>query len=169
MNLANNHAYDFGPSAQRETVAALTRVGVRNTGRPGTMAVQRVDGQRVAVLGFASYDWADPLLDIPAARRRVQEAARVAEIVIVTFHGGGGYEVFGLNPTTATSMVLQVTLSPDGRLQRARIRPTQLVGNGTPAPGGDAIAMVRELSRDDFGARAPRIGAGGVVTPPRSS
>ena len=234
MNLANNHAYDFGASAQRETVAALTRVGVRNTGRPGTMAVQKVGGQRVAVLGFASYDWADPLLDIPAARKRVQEAARKAEIVIVTFHGGaegsdkthvpqgsefflgenrgdlrrfskavidagadlvighgphvlrgmevykgrliayslgnfGGYEVFGLNATTATSMVLRVTLTPDGRLQRARIRPTQLVGNGTPAPGGSAIDLVRDLSQDDFGARAPRIGAGGVITPPRAS
>lgn len=233
MNLANNHAYDFGASAQRETVAALTRVGVRNTGRPGTMAVQRVGGQRVAILGFASYDWANPLLDIPRARKLVREAARKAEIVIVTFHGGaegsdkthvpqgseyflgenrgdlrrfskavidagadvvighgphvlrgmevykgrliayslgnfGGYEVFGLNPTTATSMVLRVTLTPDGRLQRARIRPTQLVGNGTPAPGGDAISMVRGLSRDDFGARAPRIGAGGVITPPRT-
>ena len=76
----------------------------------------------------------------------------------------GGYEVFGLNPTTATSMVLQATLEPDGRLRRARIRPTQLVGSGVPAPGGDAIDAVRELSRLDFGARAPRIGAEGVVT-----
>jgi poly-gamma-glutamate capsule biosynthesis protein CapA/YwtB (metallophosphatase superfamily) len=233
MNLANNHANDFGPSALRETVAALSRVGLRSTGRPGTVAVQKVDGQRVAILGFASYDWANPLLDIPRARRLVQEAARKAEIVVVTFHGGaegsdkthvpqgseyflgenrgdlrrfskavidagadlvighgphvlrgmevykgrliayslgnfGGYEVFGLNATTATSMVLQVTLQPDGRLQRARIRPTQLVGNGTPAPGGTAISMVRELSQDDFGSRAPRIGAGGVVTPPRA-
>ncbi len=232
MNLANNHANDFGPSALRETVAALSRFGIRSTGRPGTVAVQKVNGQRVAVLGFASYDWADPLLDIPAARRRVRETAAKAEIVIVTFHGGaegsdkthvpqgseyflgenrgdlrrfsravidagadivighgphvlrgmevykgrliayslgnfGGYEVFGLNSVTATSMVLQATLAPDGRLQRARIRPTQLVGSGVPAPGGNAIATVRELSQDDFGARAPRIGAAGVITPPR--
>jgi poly-gamma-glutamate capsule biosynthesis protein CapA/YwtB (metallophosphatase superfamily) len=229
MNLANNHANDFGPSALRETVAALSRFGIRSTGRPGTVAVQRVGGQRVAILGFASYEWADPLLDIPAARARVRETARKAEIVVVTFHGGaegsdrthvpqgsesflgenrgdlrrfskavvdagadvvighgphvlrgmqvyrgrliayslgnfGGYEVFGLNPTTATSMVLQVTLEPDGRLRRARIRPTQLVGNGVPAPGGDAIAVVRALSREDFGAAAPRIGAAGVIT-----
>jgi hypothetical protein len=231
MNLANNHAYDFGAQGQRETVAALTRVGVRNTGRPGTMAVQEVGGQKVAILGFAPYEWANPLTDIPKARKMVQDAARKAQIVIVTMHAGaegsdrthvpsgtetflgenrgnsrafthavidagadlvighgphvlrgmelykgrliayslgnfGGYEVFGLNPTTATSMVLQVTLAPDGRLQRARIRPTELVGNGTPAPGGSAIATVRELSQQDFGARAPRIGAGGVIRPP---
>jgi hypothetical protein len=233
MNLANNHANDFGPSALRETVAALSRVGLRSTGRKGTVAVQVAGGQRVAILGFTSYEYADPLLDIPAARKRVQETARKAEIVIVTFHGGaegsdkthvprgseyffgenrgnlrafahavvdagadlvvghgphvlrgmevykgrliayslgnfGGYEVFGLSPVTATSMVLQTTLEPDGRLRRARIRPTQLVGSGVPAPGGGAIAMVRGLSQDDFGARAPRIGAAGVVTAPRS-
>ena len=88
MNLANNHANDFGPSALRESVAALSRFGIRSTGRPGTVAVQEVGGQRVAILGFAGYEWADPLLDIPAARKRVQETARKAEVVIVTFHGG---------------------------------------------------------------------------------
>ncbi len=88
MNLANNHAFDFGAIGQRQTVAALRRVGIRNTGRPGTMAVQVIDGQRVAILGFAAYEWADSLLDIPRARARVREAASRAEIVIVTFHGG---------------------------------------------------------------------------------
>jgi hypothetical protein len=234
MNLANNHAYDFGPVGQRQTVAALSRVGLRSTGRPGTVAIQRVGGRRVAVLGFAPYEWADSLLDIPRARRRVQEVARRAELVIVTFHGGaegsdkthvppgpesafgeqrgdlrafsravvdagadlvighgphvlrgmevykgrlvayslgnfGGYEVFSLGGTLSTSMVLQVTLEPDGRLRSGRIRPTLLVGAGTPAQGGGAVAMVQELSSEDFGARAPRIGAGGVIRPPKES
>ena len=88
MSLANNHAFDFGPSGQRQTVAALRRVGIRNTGRPGTRAVQRVKGQRVAILGFAPYTWADSLLDIPRAKRRVRQAARSAEIVIVMMHAG---------------------------------------------------------------------------------
>ena len=88
MNLANNHAFDFGPGGQRQTVAALTRVGIRNTGRPGTMAVQTVKGQRVAILGFAPYAWADSLLDIARAKRRVQAAARSAQIVIVMIHAG---------------------------------------------------------------------------------
>ncbi len=230
MNLANNHSYDFGAVAQRQTVAALTRVGIRNTGRPGTMAVQTIDGQKVAILGFAPYEWADPLLDITAAKRRVQAASRVAPIVIVTFHGGAegsdrgrvptgpesylgenrgdlrrfsravidsgadlvvghgphvlrgmemykgrliayslgnfaGYKVFSLGGPLSTSMVLQVTLAPDGRLQTGRIRPTQLVGSGTPAPGGSAITVVRDLSAQDFGTRAPRIDARGVIRP----
>ena len=108
MNLANNHAFDFGPSGQRQTVAALRRVGIRNTGRPGTRAVQKVKGQRIAILGFAPYTWADSLLEIPRAKRRVRQAARSAEIVIVMMHAGaegsdkthvpsGGESSFGEN------------------------------------------------------------------------
>jgi hypothetical protein len=43
---------------------------------------------RVALVGFASYPWAQDLTDIPAARRLVRKAAREAELVLVTFHGG---------------------------------------------------------------------------------
>jgi hypothetical protein len=52
------------------------------------MARQKVKGQTVAILGFAPYSWADPLLNIAAAKRRVKAAARKAQIVVVTFHGG---------------------------------------------------------------------------------
>jgi hypothetical protein len=230
MNLANNHAYDFGAVGQRQTLAALRRVGIRNTGRPGTQATQVVAGQKVAVLGFASYTWADSLTDIPRAQRRVREAARTAQIVIVTFHGGAegsdktrvprgpetflgenrgdlrrfthavvdagadlvvghgphvmrgmevykdrliayslgnfaGYAVFSLGGVLSTSGVLQVTLDPDGTFRSGRLRPTQLVGEGTPAPGGAGVDLVRTLSRQDFGARAPRIDARGVIRP----
>jgi len=34
VNLANNHAYDFGPTGYRSTRAALGRAGVRATGAP---------------------------------------------------------------------------------------------------------------------------------------
>jgi hypothetical protein len=231
MNLANNHSNDFGPIGQRQTVQALSAVGLRSTGRPDTQATLTAGGQRVAILGFAPYPWADNLLDIPRARRRVQKAARSAEIVVVTFHGGAegsdrtavprgpetflgeprgdlrrfahamvdagadlvvghgphvmrgmevyrgrliayslgnfaGYEVFSLGGALSTSMVLQATVGPDGRFRSGRIRPTQLVGAGTPAPGGDAIAVAQRLSRQDFGSRAPRIDAAGVIRPP---
>ncbi|MGD9695073.1 MAG: CapA family protein [Thermoleophilia bacterium] len=229
MNLANNHAYDFGATGQRETVAALDRVGLLNTGRPNTQATVTAGGQRVAILGFAPYRWADSLLDIPRAKRRVQAAARTAQIVIVTMHAGaegsdrtsvprgpetflgeqrgdsrafthavidagadlvigsgphvlrgmeiyrgrliayslgnfGGYKVFSLGGPLSTSAVLQATLRPDGRLQTARIRPTRLVGAGTPAPGGSAISTIRTLSQRDFGSRAPVISADGTIT-----
>lgn len=88
MNLANNHAYDYGPSGQRQTIAALDGVGLVHTGRPNEVAYLTVGDVNVAVLGFASYPWAASLTDIPAAVRLVRRAARRADIVIVTMHAG---------------------------------------------------------------------------------
>jgi hypothetical protein len=88
MNLANNHAYDFGPEGLRQTIAALDRVGLSHTGRPGQVTVQRIGQVRVALVGFASYRWAAPLTDIAAAKRLVRKASRLADVVIVTMHAG---------------------------------------------------------------------------------
>ena len=76
-----------------------------------------------------------------------------------------GYEVFGLGGPLSTSAVLQVSVDPDGTLRSGRIRPAQLMGAGVPAPGGDAVGVLRRLSRQDFGARAPVIDADGTFRP----
>jgi hypothetical protein len=88
MNLANNHAYDFGPSGQTQTLAALQKQRLATTGRPGEIAYQQVGDIRVALLGFAPYKWAQSLTNIPAARRLVKKAAANADVVIVTMHAG---------------------------------------------------------------------------------
>jgi hypothetical protein len=88
MNLANNHAYDFGESGLQQTTDALTRAGLRYTGRPGQVTLQKVGPIRVAVVGFAPYPWAASLNDVAAAKRLVRKAARVADVVVVTMHAG---------------------------------------------------------------------------------
>jgi poly-gamma-glutamate capsule biosynthesis protein CapA/YwtB (metallophosphatase superfamily) len=88
MNLANNHAYDFGASGLRQTTAALEGVGLEYTGRPGQITVQKVGDIRVALVGFAPYPWAQSLTDIAAAKRLVRKAARRADVVVVTMHAG---------------------------------------------------------------------------------
>jgi hypothetical protein len=88
MNLANNHAFDFGPDGLRQTTDALSGVGLRWTGRPGQIAVQKVGPIRVALVGFAPYPWAQSLTDIPAAKRLVRRATREADVVVVTMHAG---------------------------------------------------------------------------------
>jgi poly-gamma-glutamate capsule biosynthesis protein CapA/YwtB (metallophosphatase superfamily) len=88
MNLANNHAYDFGPSGLRQTMGALKGAGLRYTGRPGQVTLQRVGQVRVALVGFASYPWAASLTDILAAKRLVRKASRLADVVVVTMHAG---------------------------------------------------------------------------------
>ena len=88
MNLANNHALDFGPAGQRQTIAALRRRGIAHTGRPGQIRVRRVGETRVALVGFAPYPWAAPLLDPAAAMRLVRRARRRADVVVVLMHAG---------------------------------------------------------------------------------
>jgi hypothetical protein len=88
MNLANNHALDYGESGQAETIAALKRAGLRFTGRPGEIAILRKGGTKVAFVGFAPYPWAQNLLDIEDAVSLVRKAGRKADIVVVTMHAG---------------------------------------------------------------------------------
>ncbi len=88
MNLANNHAFDFGEEGLDQTIAALDRVGLLHTGRPGEITVQRVGRIRVATVGFAPYPWAASLTDIAGARKLVRAADRVADVVVVTMHAG---------------------------------------------------------------------------------
>jgi poly-gamma-glutamate capsule biosynthesis protein CapA/YwtB (metallophosphatase superfamily) len=88
MNVANNHALDFGPAGQAQTLDALRKVGLAWTGRPGEIDYQQVGGIRVALLGFAPYPWAQSLTDIPAAVALVRDADAEADVVIVTMHAG---------------------------------------------------------------------------------
>ena len=88
VNLANNHAWDFGARGRAQTLAALRGAGVAESGRPGQITVRRVRGVRVAFLGFAPYPWAARLDDVPAAQALVRRAAARADIVVVMIHAG---------------------------------------------------------------------------------
>ncbi len=69
----------------------------------------------------------------------------------------------------ALSGVLQITLAGDGRFVSGRLRPAFVTASGAPTPGGAAIEHVRALSRQDFGASAPRIDDAGRIRPPESA
>jgi hypothetical protein len=88
LNVANNHAFDFGASGQRQTLAALASRGLRWSGRPRQITVLGVKGLRIAILGFAPYPWAQSLLNIPAARKLVHRAASRADLVVAMLHAG---------------------------------------------------------------------------------
>ena len=88
LNLANNHAADFGSVGQAQTLAALRREHLRYTGRRGEITVVTAHGIRVALLGFAPYPWAQSLTNIGAAKRLVAKARTIADVVVVTMHAG---------------------------------------------------------------------------------
>lgn len=88
VNLANNHAADYGPAGQASTIDALRRAGVGWTGKPGQIETLRVNELRVAFLGFAPYSWAARLDRIADAVRLVRRAAAAADLVVVAIHAG---------------------------------------------------------------------------------
>ena len=94
MNNANNHSYDFGAVGQADTVKALHRAGIAQTGLPGQITVVKANGIKVAYIGFAPYSDTASLLDIPAAEQLVHKATTEADVVVVyDARGRGGHRV----------------------------------------------------------------------------
>jgi len=88
VNQANNHSMDFGASGREQTVAALRRAGLAETGYPGQITYLTSHGIRVAFLGFAPYNYDSNLLDIPTAVAMVKRARAHAALVVVIIHAG---------------------------------------------------------------------------------
>ncbi|MDP8910357.1 MAG: CapA family protein [Chloroflexota bacterium] len=89
VNLANNHAYDYGQIGLQETMSHLERAGVKHTGARKQITLMRQRRVTIAVLGFAAYPWSARLDDIPAAVELVKRARASAHVVVVTMHAGG--------------------------------------------------------------------------------
>jgi hypothetical protein len=88
VNLANNHAWDFGAAGMGQTVLALRDQRVAVTGRPGEITYVDRPGVRVAFVGFSAYPWTSPIGDIEFTRRLVAEADANANLVVVLLHAG---------------------------------------------------------------------------------
>jgi poly-gamma-glutamate capsule biosynthesis protein CapA/YwtB (metallophosphatase superfamily) len=88
LNVANNHAFDYGASGQQQTLRALAHYRLRWSGRPRQITVLRTHGVRMAILGFAPYPWAQSLTDIPGAQTLVRRASARADVVVAVLHAG---------------------------------------------------------------------------------
>jgi hypothetical protein len=89
LNVANNHALDYGADAQAETLAALQRQRLAVDGLPGQITYVRAGEVDVALIGVAPYRWAQNLLDVPGTAQLVRRASRRADVVVVYMHAGG--------------------------------------------------------------------------------
>ncbi|MDT5039686.1 MAG: hypothetical protein QOE51_671 [Actinoplanes sp.] len=88
MNLANNHAQDFGSAGHANTLRALEGAGLKHTGAADEITVVEVKGVKVAVLGFSPYAGTNNLNDIAHTRRIVAKAKGEADVVVVQAHLG---------------------------------------------------------------------------------
>jgi hypothetical protein len=90
VNVANNHALDFGMEGLDNTLDVLDAAGIEPVGGE-RVAVFTIEGINVAMAGF-SYSlrtrYVHPLQDIEAAREIVAELKGEYDLVVVSFHGG---------------------------------------------------------------------------------
>ncbi len=91
MSLANNHAGDFGDTGRTSTRRTLDSLGIKHAGSDrGQFAVTYLEsgGKKIAFIGFAHNNIVPNVNDLTAARTLVSQAAKKADIVVVSFHGG---------------------------------------------------------------------------------
>jgi len=92
LNLANNHAQDLGLAGRLSTESTLRGLGIKVYGPLGEMSLDTVRiGDSLTVvglLGFTTYPFANNLLDITASVAAVDSIRKLADLVVVTFHGG---------------------------------------------------------------------------------
>ena len=92
VNLANNHSGDLGPAGRASTIEAVEAAGVVAYGLVGSVAIDTLSRgdsvSVVALVGFSTYPSAYNLLDLERSRVVVDSVSQLADLVIVTFHGG---------------------------------------------------------------------------------
>lgn len=88
LNVANNHARDFGEQGFADTGEYLRQAGIAVVGLKGQFTTLQVKGLRVGVLGFGFYPHQNMVQDLAAVRQLVAQAKAQSDYVVVTFHGG---------------------------------------------------------------------------------
>jgi D-tyrosyl-tRNA(Tyr) deacylase len=88
LNVANNHARDFGEQGFADTGDNLRQASIAVVGLKGQYANLQVKGLRVALLGFGFYPHQNMIQDLAAASQLIAQAKAQSDYVVVTFHGG---------------------------------------------------------------------------------
>jgi poly-gamma-glutamate capsule biosynthesis protein CapA/YwtB (metallophosphatase superfamily) len=88
LNDANNHSHDFGEVGLRQTIRAIHRHGMKQTGLPDETTYVRAGSVPVAFLAFAPYSNTDDLLKLGSAAKQIRAARHKAPVVVVYMHAG---------------------------------------------------------------------------------
>jgi poly-gamma-glutamate capsule biosynthesis protein CapA/YwtB (metallophosphatase superfamily) len=89
ISLANNHAGDFGETGRKSSMKTLEQAGLHHAGQtnqPYTLFEK--NGVRYGFTAFAPNNNCMNLNDLAGARKIVAKLDSLADIVIVSFHGG---------------------------------------------------------------------------------
>ncbi len=89
MSLANNHAGDFGEIGRKSSMKTLLEAGINHAGQlQQKFTIVERNNIRFGVVAFAPNSNCVPLLDLAGAKALVNHLDTLADIVIVSFHGG---------------------------------------------------------------------------------
>lgn len=91
VSLANNHSNDFGTAGAKETMRCLDSVGIRYAGVKGLCesAILERDGMRYGFCAFGHNSHTYRHYDTNDVKNVLQPLRDSADILIVSFHGGG--------------------------------------------------------------------------------
>ncbi|MGB3654294.1 MAG: CapA family protein [Rivularia sp. (in: cyanobacteria)] len=88
FNIANNHARDFGMVGFKDTVKNLKNVGIETLGHKNQILFLEKNNNKIAMVGFAPYEFYNSIHDLEAAKALVRKARKEANIVIISMHVG---------------------------------------------------------------------------------
>jgi poly-gamma-glutamate capsule biosynthesis protein CapA/YwtB (metallophosphatase superfamily) len=92
LNLANNHAGDFGDNGRASTRKVLDDLGLKHSGSDRSpqfaSTTLEVKGKKVTFISFAHNNISLNVNDVETARQVVSAAKKKADIVVVSYHGG---------------------------------------------------------------------------------
>lgn len=101
MSLANNHAGDMGDAGRKSSMQVLTDAGILHAGQLNQKTVIfEKDSIRYGLVAFAPNSNCVPLNDIEMAKALVLQLDSLADVVIVSFHGGAEGAQFQNVPRT---------------------------------------------------------------------
>ncbi len=98
LSLANNHAYDYGQEGFEETKRLISISGILGVGSKNEIAYKETEEGKVAFVGASSYFWSPSLIETNDLITHIHTARDNADIVVVTFHGGGEGRDFAHTP-----------------------------------------------------------------------
>jgi poly-gamma-glutamate capsule biosynthesis protein CapA/YwtB (metallophosphatase superfamily) len=118
LNLANNHANDFGPEGRASTEGLLRGLGLTVYGALGTIAIDTVRREdsltTVGLVGFSTYPHAYDLLDIARSVAVIDSVRPLVDLLVVTFHGGAE----GMRALHVPEAAESLGMEPRGELRR---------------------------------------------------
>ncbi len=99
LNVANNHANDFGETGKSTTLENLSQNSLVATGVKDTVSYLKKNNITFGFVGFSTYHWTSLMDNAVTLKKMIAEAHANADVVVVIFHGGAEGTAYMHTPT----------------------------------------------------------------------